>query len=259
MNRKGMFFFVAMLFFLIFIVSCEEPLDKDNNYVSLEYTGFMKLSPDKIADSLAIILNVAPVTYNGGGSIGMFFHDHLKWAVKEGYGYIANDSAKITVWVDQEDNPCYVAYELERWGASENWSYSEDFVISEFKSIIEKAGGNLIDAYDLTLNKYAGRDDHWYELYLTQTYHDTAIGFPYFYSEMESDTSKVNFLIISRCYTNLDDITDTLSTHELKSLARVYFKYCKRVLSMPDDLTISGYYIIKDKLCRQVGSAVTDE
>jgi hypothetical protein len=247
---------LTTVFVLLYSMACEEPLD---NYVHLEYSDFMKLSNDEIADSLATILNVAPVAYNQNVSNGMLFSYYIKWDVRKGYEYIANDSAKITVWVDQEDNPCYVAYELERWGTSKDWSYAEDSVISEFKSSIEKAGGDLVGSHDLTLNKYAGRDDHWYELYLTQTYHDTAIGFPYFYSETESDTSKVNFLVISRWYTNLDDIRDILSDQALKGKAREYFENSEEVDSIPEELTVEGYYIIKDKLSRQVGSAVIDE
>jgi hypothetical protein len=225
----------------------------------------MKLPNDEIADSLAKILNVAPVTYSQVVSSGVLINYYIYWDVRKGYEYIANDSAKITVWVDEEDNPCYVAYELERWGTSKDWSYPEDSVISEFKSTIEKAGGNLVVSYDITLNKYAMRYNHWYELYLSQTYNGIVIGFPdfigypYFYSETESDTSKVNFLIISRWYTNLNDITDTLSDDELKYLASMYFKYDKGINSIPDELGVVGYYIIKDKLCRRVGSAVTDE
>ncbi len=257
--------FLLIIFILLFSIFCEKRLDTDDNYVYLEYSDFMKSSPDKIADSLATILNVAPATYNRTVSSGMLFSYYINWDVRKGYEYIANDSAKITVWVDEADNPCYVTYESERWGTSKDWSYAEDSVISDFKSIIEKAGGDLIFAHDLKLNKRAGRDDHWYELYLSQTYHDTVIGssdfigYPYFYSETESDTSKVNFLIISRWYTNLNDITETLSDYELKYMASMYFKYHKGINSIPDKLGVVGYYIIKDKLCRRVGSVVTDE
>ena len=96
---------------MLFSIACEETLD---NYVSLEFGDFMDLPNDEIADSIAVILNVAPVVYNQIVSIGMLFHDDLKWTVKEGYEYIANDTAKITVWVDEEDSPYYVTYELER-------------------------------------------------------------------------------------------------------------------------------------------------
>jgi len=253
MNSKK---FLIIVFVLFFSIACEESLDK---YVTLEYSDFMQLSNDEIADSLATILNVAPVVYNQVVSIGMLFHDDLKWAVKEGYEYIANDSAKITVWIDEEDSPYYVTYELERGGTSKDWSYQEDSVIFEFTANIEKAGVDLNDAYDLTINNVAGFGDHWYQLSLTQTYNDTAVDFPYFYSEAESDTNKVNCLLICRWYPNLEDITDTLSHEILKEVAREYFGNSEKVISIPDELTVKGYNIVKDKLCRQVGSAVIDQ
>ncbi len=245
------------MFVLLFsIIACEESLDK---YVTPEYSDFMKLSNDNIADSLATILDVQPVTYNQVVSVEKLFHDDLRWAVKEGYEYISNDSARVTVWVNEEDNPYYVTYELERGGTSEDWSYQEDSVISDFKSNIEKAGVDLSDMYDLTLNKVAGFGDHWYQLSLTQTYQDTVVDFPYFYSETESDTNKVNLLLINRWYTNIDDITNVLPEQLLKEEAREYFENSEKVISIPDTLTVKGYNIVKDKLCRQVGSAEIDE
>ena len=94
---------------------------------------------------------------------------------------------------------------------------------------------------------------------LTQTYNDTVVDFPYFYSETESDTAKINLLLISRWYNNLDDITNILPDQLLKEEAREYFENSEIVISIPDTLTIKGYNIVKDKLCRQVGSAVIDE
>jgi len=253
MNRKK---FLIIVFILLFSIACEESLDK---YVTLEYSDFMKLSNDNIADSIATILDVQPVTYNQVVSVEKLFHDDLRWAVKEGHEYISNDSARVTVWVNEEDNPYYVTYELERGGTSEDWSYQEDSVISDFKSNIEKAGVDLSDTYDLTLNKVAGFGDHWYQLSLTQTYNDTVVAFPYFYSETESDTNKINLLLINRWYTNLDDITDILSDQALKEKAREYFEKSEKVVSIPDELTVKGYHIVKNKICRQVGSAVIDE
>jgi len=253
MNRKK---FLIIVFVLLFSIACEKSLDK---YATFEYSDFMKLSNDEIADSIATILNVAPVTYNQVVSIGMLFHDDLRWAVKEGYEYISNDSARGTVWVDEEDNPYYVTYELERGGISEDWSYQEDSVISNFKSNIEKTGVDLSDTHDLTLNKVAGFGDHWYQLSLTQTYRDTIVDFPYFYSETENDTNKVNLLLINRWYTNLDGITNILPDRLLKEETREYFENSEEVLSIPDELTVKGYHIVKDKLCRQVGSAIIDE
>jgi len=194
-NKKSLS--VVVIFILIFGIACEKALD---NYVHLEYTDFMKLSNDVIADSLATILNVAPVTYSQNVPVWELLHKTLVWVVKEGYKYIADDSAKIIVWVDEEDNPYFVTYELRRNGTSEDWSYEEDSIISEFTSNVEKAGVDLDCPHNLNLNKIAGFGDHWYELSLTQTYHDTAVKFPYFYSETESDTNKVNCLLVSRWY-----------------------------------------------------------
>lgn len=250
------YIFLLIIFLLLFSIACEEPLD---NYVSLEFGDFMDLPNDEIADSIAVILNVAPAVYNQIVSIGMLFHDDLKWAVKEGYEYISNDSARITVWVDEEDNPYYVTYELERNGSSEDWSYPEGSAISNFISNIEKAGVDLSYTDDVILNKVAGFGDHWYQLSLAQTYNDTVVDFPYFYSETESDTNKINLLLISRWYTNLDDIANVVPEQLLKEEARDYFENSEIVISIPDTLKVKGYNIVKDKLCRQVGSAVIDE
>lgn len=249
-------FLLIILFVLLFSIACEEPLD---NYVELEYSDFMKLSNNEIADSLATILDVAPVTYNQIVSVSELLHLNYIWAVKEGYEYIANDSAKIIVWVNEENDPYFVTYELRRNGISEDWSYDEDSVISRFTSNLEKAGVDLNDYYNLTIQNVAGLGDCWYRLRLTQTYNDTAVVFPYFYSETESDTNKINCLLISRWYSNLDDITDTLSHETLKGIAREYFENSEEVISIPDTLIVKEYSIVKDKLCRQVGSAVIDE
>lgn len=254
MNNRNLLSSV-LIFMLIFCMACEEPLD---NYVHLEYSDFMKLSNDEIADSLSIILNVAPVTYKQVVSLGMFYFDNLKWSIKEGYEYIANDSAKITIWVDEENKPYYVTYFLKRKGSAADWTYEEDSAISNFKSIIEKSGSNLTGLEKCNLDKeYWGT--HWYSLRLVQNYIDTCVDFPYFYSETESDTNKVNFLLINRWYTNLDDITDILSEQSLKEKAREYFENSEKVDSIPEELTVEGYHVIEDKLCRKIGSAIIDK
>ncbi len=249
---------VTVIFMLVSCMVSEEPLD---NYVHLEYNDFMKLSNDEIADSLAIILNVAPVTYNKVVSIGMFFFDNLKWAIEEGHEYIAEDSAKIIVWVDEEESPCYVTYDFKRiwfWSGG-NWTYDEDSVVLEFKSNLEKTGVDLNYPYDLRISKNENFGAHWYRLHINQIYIDSVVHFPVFYGESDSDINKVYRLLVSRWYTNLDDITDTLSEQALKDKAGEYFENSGEVISISDELAIMGYKIVKDKLCRKIGSAVIDE
>jgi len=60
-------------------------------------------------------------------------------------------------------------------------------------------------------------------------------------------------------YTNLDDITDILSDQTLKEKAREYFENSEKVDSILENLTVEGYYVIKDKLCVEIGSAIIDE
>ena len=102
-------------------------------------------------------------------------------------------------------------------------------------------------------------NQRWYSLHLTQAYNDTTVSFPYFYSEVECDTNKVNLLLVNRWYTNLDDITDILSDQLLKEKAREYFENSEKVDSIPEELTVEGYHVIKDKLCRKIGSAIIDQ
>lgn len=246
-------------FILLSIISCERLFDGDDSYVALEYTDFMKLSNDKIADSLGTILDVDPVIYNRVVSTEVLLHESFEWAVEEGYEYISDDSGKIIVWVDEEDNPYFVTYELRRNGTSEDWSYEKESVISEFTSNIERAGADLNDSHNLTAQNVAGFGDHWYRLRLSQAYNDTALEFPYFYSETESDTNKTNCLLVSRWYLNLNDVTYTLSDQVLKETAREYFEASEQVVSVQEELTMKGYHIINDRLCKKVGSAIIDE
>lgn len=264
-EKSNLIFFILIITptLLFFFINCENKDDVNNpnlqnNYVTLEHNEFMKLSNDKIADSLAVILDVSPVTYNQVVSIGMLFHDNLKWAVKEGYEYIANNGAKITIWVDDNNNPYYVTYLLKRGGTSSSWTCEQELVISDFISNIEKSGGNLTGSENIVINKM-NIYGHYHELYLTQSYNDTCVNFPYFFSEVEGDTNKVNLLLINRWYNNLNDIKNTVSDEILREKAREYFEASEKVISIRDELTINGYYIIKNKLCRKVGSALIDE
>lgn len=258
---KNQFFILIIIASIIFI-GCDNYEDSIDKYITLEYTEFMHLSYDEIADSVRSVFKLDSIEFNQKVSIGFLFHDNLKWVVKEGYEYIANNGAKITIWVDDTNNPYYVTYQLQRGGTSTDWSFEEDSACLVFKSNVEKTGGSLTDSDCIVLNQWGTKlhpNRYFYELYLTQSYQDTCVNYPYFFSEVESDTNKVNLLLVNRWYKNLDDIKNTFSNEKIIEKAKEYFETSEKVISIMDELTIDGYYIIKDKLCRKVGSAIIDE
>jgi len=99
---------VAALYF-----SCGKISPTGNNQptiTTLDYVSFMKYPYDTIADSLAGILNVTPVSFNQKVSkLELPVMAGFQW-IKEGYEYIAIDGAKITIWVDENDQPCFITY-----------------------------------------------------------------------------------------------------------------------------------------------------
>ncbi len=241
---------VASLYF-----SCSKKSSTGNNpptVTTLDYVAFMKYPYDTIADSLAGILNVTPLSFNQKVA-------GIRWT-KEGYEYTATNEAKVTVWVDTNDQPYFVSYLLRRGGTSDDWSYDQDKADSTIISILGQTGISLDGTEDFISKKYAaGHHKHWYHIMLSQTFRDTALYYPYILAEVEGNTGKVNYLGIHRWYLNLSEIENVLSYDDLNVIAIDYYRANDEVISLPDSIRILGLYIINDMLCKKVGSAIIDE
>jgi len=227
---------------------------------SLDYVDFMSCSHATIADSLANILGVGPVSFH---QIVTKYDQALTLAfipwIKEGHQYITPNQEKLTVWTDEDDHPYVVTYLLRRGGSSDDWSYKQEKVDSTFKQIVERTG-IVLDGSEclLSLQWSAGPYACWYYLQMSQAFRDTSLTSPYLAADFEGSTGKLNFLSISRWYPDLDHITDLLSDDELKEKVLDYYESCPEVIAFPDDLTIYDYWIIGDILCARIGSAVID-
>jgi hypothetical protein len=232
------------------------------DYVSLEYTDFMHLAHAKIADSIKVIMNLNTLSYNQKVSIGMLFNDELKqFNIKEGYEYLTDNGAKITIWVDSNNDPCLAAYILNRPGKGQDWSFSQDSVEQIFRSKLKLAGGDSINLDSLqTTKRKTYWDDHYYEIFYRQKYFEDFIEEPYFFTETDGDKNKINTIVIRRFYSNIDDVTCTLSDQELKLKAVECYKTYPDIISLPgvNNLQDFGYWIINDRLCKKIGSARID-
>jgi len=240
--------------------------DTNPHYTNLHDTDidFMHQSHQKIAGDLAGLLGVLPTTFHqkvsiDRQSVGLGWEGGMKW-IREGYEYTTVNGALLTIWVDPNSQPYAVTYILKRRGTSSGWSYDQGEVLAKVKSILSPLGITFTQSTDLSLNKSsAGRDNRWYDLAIKQKFGDTTLLYPGVFGEIEGDTGEINFLKIYRWYPDLNEIKVILSDEDLKERARNYYASSQEVTSVPADLTVGGFYLVKDRLCKRVGGAIVDE
>lgn len=249
-----------LLFIAALGLSCcrKSPTGDANGVVQLDYVAFMKYDHDIIADSLAKILGVAPISYSQTvPSSSLPIMAGVQWT-KEGYQYVAENGAKIVIWVDTSDEPYFLTYVLRRGGVSDDWSYDQDKVDSSVVDILGQVGIDLGGSEEFVSRRVAAFPRHWYSIRLTQTFRDTALSYPYTLAELEGNTGEVNFLGINRWYLNLSEIKNILSHDYLREIAMEYYAQMDEVASLPDTIRIYDFDIVKDTLCRRVGTACVD-
>ena len=60
-------------------------------------------------------------------------------------------------------------------------------------------------------------------------------------------------------YKNLDAVSPVLNEEEMKNTVHEYFLNNPDVLSISDKISLEGYRVVHNRLCRRAGSAVIDE
>ncbi|MFH1051914.1 MAG: hypothetical protein V1779_13415 [bacterium] len=250
-----------LIFIVILFVNCKEDntsADNITNYIKLEYSGFMKLPKEVIADSIAKIMNLGQLTINEEFH-GLIYHDNLKCFIEKGYEYIADNGDKIRIWIGLDGKPLYADYYHRRGGDAEELTLEKSIALETFIANLAKLDVVMLSSDNISCYGSQSWNGTYYEMYYKQSYKDNVIGLPYFFSEIEGDTNRVNFLSITRFYTNINEITDVLSFDKLKVKAIEYYQNKCNVISIREELKTEGYYIIEDKLCVKIGSATKDE
>lgn len=254
---------ISVIVISLLIIRCEKNDSYSNGYVTLEYTDFMRLPHPEIADSFCRVINQNVTEYHGEVSIGLLFHDNLKKYVEKGYEYITENNARLTIWVDANYGPYFVTYVLTRTGDASNWSLDKETLRNSMMLILQQLGITQINPNEVIVEKgqRSVNSGYFYYFYYRQTYNGNPVNEPYIYSEIEGDSNAINLLSITRFYTNLNEILDTLSRSELKLKAIEYYQTKENVISVPeiDNLIEEGYFIVENKLCLKIGGAIIDE
>lgn len=259
--KKCFNFLTESLICLGLVVCVISNCAEDYDYIELEYADFMSESCDDIADNLAEALEVTPITYSGKvmpGSISDELGQDFEF-LKEGFQYITVNDAKITIYVDEDDQPYVITYLLRRQGTSDDWTYDQEEVNSHVRYVLTQVGITSDGSEDFSSHQCAGISvGHYYDILIKQTFSEMPLEYPYIHAEIEGETGEINFLKICRWYVNFDEIDYILSDDDLASIAANYFNSSYEVISILD-LDADGYYINKDRLCRMVGRALIDE
>lgn len=265
-KMKTVICFLILPLFLSLIgllTSCDDDSNDSasSTYIYLEYEEFMNESFNSIADSFAEILGVAPVLFNqkvSADNQDVSLGDN-QW-IKEGYEYTNANGANITVWMDHYDQPYVITYFLKRFGESDGWLYDQDEANSKVQTVLEEMGVSFDGTETLVSEEFSiDQDNRWYDISFTQTFQNESLAYPYIHAEVEGNNGEINFLKIHRWYYNLSEINKFLSDDEIKEIAVDYYKSIDEVISIWEDITCYGYYIVNDILCQRVGSAAIDE
>ncbi|MBN1415261.1 MAG: hypothetical protein JW973_09190 [Bacteroidales bacterium] len=256
--------FIVLGFFALFlvIIGCEENTNDDKAYTDPEPVDFFMLTDNEMVDSIACLLSLSPFSFSDntlptweGVSMG-----GIDW-ITGGKKFINSEDQSIIIWIDENGELAYLTYCDYRQAKSGDWGPVDDQIQARLDELFLSLGFFQKNNEMFRINKCAGgiHKIKWFEANCTQTFHNDTLEYPYFTAELEGDTSKINFMKIPVWYKNLDAIRQKLPDVELKSRARTYFQDDNTVLSIPDVLSIEGYWIIYNKLCKKIGYAIIDE
>lgn len=264
MRKKEITYFVYFLL-IIFLHQCRtssESIDsnKQEIYTNLDFISFFKISKDSIANSLAQVIKVNPIAFNKICTTDELTpKTGMQW-IKEGYEYLTNNNAKITIWTDHSDQPYLVTYNLMRLGNSEDWLYEQYKADSLVINILNSVGIFFDGSEESTSGKYAmGPNAKWFNIELCQKFQDQPINYPKIFSEVEGDTVRINFLYLHKWYTNLGEVKKSISDNDLINIAYNYFSSSSEVISLPDTIEVFDLNIVDDKMCKRLGKAIIDD
>lgn len=257
-------FLLAALFTLtvILLASCSKDENTENNYTSLEIADFFKL-PDKVmVDSIAGMLSLKPFSYLSttyptleGVSMG-----GIDW-ISSGEKYVNDDEQSIILWFDDEQNIAYITYCDYRQAKSGDWGGIEGQINESLSTLFSSMGFVQKNTENFSLLSCAAgiKGIKWYAAECIQTYNNDTLEYPSFEAEIEGDTCKINFMKIPVWYKNLDAVSPVLNEEEMKNTVHEYFLNNPDVLSISDKISLEGYRVVHNRLCRRAGSAVIDE
>lgn len=234
---------------ILIILSCEKNEDNNKVYENLEYTDFLKLSDNKIVDSISNILNLEKFEYEC--TTNRWEDDHgvagFDW-INEGEKYINTDGHSIILWKDSINNLTTITYLLCRHSNSEIWSNTE-IQMNNYLNILFSSLGFIRKPNEVFfINESAGGINKWYDADCNQTYKNDTLKYPEFRSEFEGDTCKINYMMIPIWYKNLDDINTDVSFKELEEKAKNFFdSHYEGTIDAIENL---GYWIVYNKLCQ---------
>ncbi len=257
--KNQIFFWVLLIVFAGIVASCNsKPTDANagSMYTELKVADIFACSKDSIAGSVATALHVSPVSFHTVVSTNdLPITTGVQW-IKEGYQYTANDSGKITIWTDSAGLPYELTYEYRRRGIAPDWSIDRSEVDSLVISTLAAVGIASTGEAAYQSDQYAQASSHWYNISLHQKFNGTALSYPFIQCEVEGDTARINFLCFHRWYVNLNEIQRLKTDDELRSDAKRYF--ITSGITPPDSIRVLDMNIVKDELCKRLGSAIID-